>query len=589
MSNNLNLREIMVTNVEGNTVDIKNTPIIFKNKLPKNHGKLPISYDITLNGQSYSGYKVKKSDIAKMDDIYESSITTGYIGTNMSQLYDGEFGCNNSNTPSEMKKHVILGGGPMGLMCGIKLLLHSDNNNYVTIIENRSKYTREQIILLQNGLPNGIPVDKQYKSIDFLKNLNITKLNITNTENVFDYLKNKGCFNNPPPRTKTGKCYNESEKPNENFFSIKLNVLEKELKKIFLMLGGGFINPTENEELTYNIIEQRDHSRTGKPNTIDINIKNKLDTSKFMEMNIRYNTHDNLFVCIGGPLGKNTSIFKTLAPNGTIDIYKFDKSKKHNNKIHNNINSFKFNIQTYQFERYGLILYIDENKFDTIKHSDDNLQPAQHEYRIFRNKDINEKSYIGIQLNSLEYQSIFGIHLKDIIKAELSHETYKQNYDTVKKNIDKKKYIDDLSTATINSLIYSNEILKLTNTLISIQSIKFHFKDLIEKKLTNLDSSLKQTILDNIDDNIEFSIFPIIMYNFKADNTNSDTYCHNKENSTYFIGDSFFGVHFFSGTGINIGIKNLNKFFDINPIGEIDITDKEIESYVQSSRDVSIL
>ncbi|XWV25739.1 hypothetical protein QJ857_gp1349 [Tupanvirus soda lake] len=151
---------------------------------------------------------------------------------------------------------LILGGGPTGLFAGYKLLKKGNN---ITIFEKRKKYTRHNILSLQ-------------------ETTRLDTLSLIPSE-IIEELDRESSFSNiNADIEKSSKCYKSilKQKPylmaNSRVYYIVLNELESAYEKYFKLCGGNLIRPINVNAFTDIKIDNNNlkYSENGVENTIDM-------------------------------------------------------------------------------------------------------------------------------------------------------------------------------------------------------------------------------------------------------------------------------------------------------------------------------
>ena len=514
------------------------------------------------------------------------------------------------------KKVLIVGGGPVGLFTGIKFL---EKNFKVTVVEQRSEYSRQETFMLQNSIT--------YDTLSMLP------------KELLDTVYKNGCIINAPPFDIYPQCYrgynypntnewnNSSDKVKENYparlVGITMSTFEDTFKDYFIKKGGIFIRPQEKKGKFDMTIDK---------NNWKISFKYKQEEHIF--------NNDDYDVIIGAD-GGNSRIRNELLDDaknpengeGIEILYLINKnhdSSKNRNTIQYKINE-KFNyIKTNPGDDvnkwlvspdagYGLIGYVDEkilksNFGDRIKESNIDIQnfidndfpnikkeidsgtdtntvrhlfknkkdfisnpeseyesstgkyivtsteeQAQHRYRFFLSRD--KKSYFAVNLEQSEYASIYKNALYEA--KELNTNPQLREVD-----IDKLRSLKKFPVILASLFAYYGFIDNIKNIDIN--------------KPTKLFESFSKSF-DTLCDNMKFSVLPLRLYktNYYAS--------YKKLNNTYkycaTIGDSTIGVHYYSGTGVNVGIKNANEL--VNVISKFNWTNNNHNRIVAYNNKIS--
>ena len=258
---------------------------------------------------------------------------------------------------NKILKILILGGGPIGLFIGYKLL---KNGNEITIFEKRKKYIRHNILSLQ-------------------ETTKLDTLSLIPSE-IMEELNNHSSFSNINAniKIKNNKCCKNilKEKPylmaSSNIYYIVLNELETAYEKYFKTYGGKIIKP-EKDEIFKNIKIDNNYLLYTENNII-----HTIDLIPF----------DIIIINDGA-----NSYFR--------NIY-FEKTS-YTEHIENNI------------IRYGL-----DDKYNDIKISNDisDIQPFAHGllliYNIDNNQEFHEKFKIESKLKEkTDFDSILELESKN--------------------------------------------------------------------------------------------------------------------------------------------------------------------------------
>jgi hypothetical protein len=287
------------------------------------------------------------------------------------QNINNEFQCYKNIKPlNKVLKILILGGGPTGLFAGYKLL---KKGNDITIFEKRKKYTRHNILSLQ-----------ETTRLDTLSLIPSEIMDELNKDSSFSHINANIEKNNK-------KCYKNilKEKPylmaSSRVYYIVLNELETAYEKYFNMYGGNLIKPTIAESfndirIDGNLLKYTENNNT---NTIDIS------------------TFDIIFINDGAnSLYRNIYFEKTsYTENIENNILRYGLTENNNGiKITNNILDIKPLA-------YGLILlYNIENKEEFQKN-------FRSEGKLEKKIDFDSV----LELNSNNNNFIDGITIKEIL------------------------------------------------------------------------------------------------------------------------------------------------------------------------------
>ncbi|XWV24507.1 putative ORFan [Tupanvirus deep ocean] len=264
---------------------------------------------------------------------------------------------------------LILGGGPTGLFAGYKLLKKGNN---ITIFEKRKRYTRHNILSLQ-------------------ETTRLDTLSLIPSE-IIEELDRESSFSNINANIeKSSKCYKSilKQKPylmaNSRVYYIVLNELESAYEKYFKLCGGNLIRPTNENafsdiKIDNNIIK---YSENGIENTIDM--------SKF----------DIVFVNDGAnSLYRNIYFNKTSYTENVEDnIMRYGLTENYETvKVSSNINDVKP-------LSYGLILIYD-------------IDDKEEFQRKFKTQDKLQKKVdfdSVLKLENTENNFMGGLNVKEIL------------------------------------------------------------------------------------------------------------------------------------------------------------------------------
>lgn len=561
---------------------------------------------------------MKISNNTNYDCVYIVDINdTNDLKMPVTELQTGENIYSISKTPQlaksitkvdadKTKKNVlIIGAGPVGLFTGIQFLLKSRYN--VTIVEKYPAYTRPQIFMLQNNsyyetlsmLPEDILHDvynqgcvitapafdvepKCYSDITYdADNINkITRI-VDGVNNIPEHLKAqtiKKITDNLPPR----------------FVGIIISKFEEILNNYFKKIGGKMYRPSNNDRYdveigtdnitvknkttivqtfnfdNYPVIIGADSGRSiikekllNKPEENNTSFIRRVDqegtnvskkykiqknTNLFFNTNEKlplftdnYVLYNNMFASLNiddyygaysvshGLIGtidlnKTKGLLKQFA---TIHEHKILHDKLDDTKINNLINSMfsEFNNTTFPY-------YLNNEAYNTIfNHNNevnimaDNLtikqnKESQNRYRFFAAPD--NTCYFGINLSNEEY---------DHLAAEFISELSSGSEDS------------DIRINKLNKDIFVKDI-AIKIPILSMLSFYGMLDDKFEYIKKNVETLAKA---------IEISAFPISLYK------STKLLDKIKKNYVGIVGDATIGVHYFSGTGVNVGILNAEK------------------------------
>jgi hypothetical protein len=404
------------------------------------------------------------------------------------------------------KEHLIIGMGPVGLYLAIKLL---EKGEKVVLVEERFLFIRKQILLIN------------YENYNKLKNyVNIPKEEFVRVS--------------APPVSNDGKICNLIMDVEGSVYSIPIYKLQQKLNEYIIKNFFGKyilikpINDPYKKEIILTFIHDdkiefhRGIEKITYPDDINEYIPKELEDEGVLPSVYSFNFKDlkNIFLCSGG----RDIISK--------DIYTNDLSKIFllcpiiNDKQYLTYKNCWADRDNTEIYGYGFIAFIYFKKIflDEIRDNLDNKcnfdgfykikdkkhsKIFQHRYRLFISSNlINQDTYIedpyiylGIQFSNLEY--IKGITLDYIYNCIILALYYYDLYDFI-----------DLEITT--GKLYSNY--KLSDLFpIQISLIQNHIQ------LKSIDKSEKNSII--------------------------------------LMGDGILKVNFFSGTGVNFGLENVDTVF----------------------------
>lgn len=477
----------------------------------------------------------------------------------------------------ELGKKIIYmsGGGPVGLYCGIELM---KTGKFIVIMsEQRKKYNRKQIFFLQYT-----NLFHSYDNLSF---------------DVKNELEKMGCNIGTPQTTRSDNC-------NEyiNRFDI-LNNLDGKLVSTnifkfeelffaeFILKGGIIIKPDSSLNISYdsnslrtkNIEEKLIYaldSNTNKivciegckfynnPNVeIDLNKVSFIIDSEGIGSKLRFSIQDNERTY----LRYNDPSYSLIDQNKIIQVVEREKMQDDN------------------ILSYGLLLYLDTSKLstelisklnatDTDSFGNSLYDPhfadktnnafkkhyvAQHRYRFFASK-INKYEQFYLNFNNLKspdnywYLSIMLSpseydYLKDILSLgkELEFEEIKKNHQNHKEHIELIDYLEILLFSCYN------------------------FYGLFGNDTMFIEELLNATTL---------FAFPVKMFYASGKIAG---FLNSTEKPIFSIGDSILGVNYFSGTGVNYGMKYVDEL--INILNNNDSEQSKIDKYNKLAQDDNLL
>lgn len=488
----------------------------------------------------------------------------------------------NGNLVSEKRRVVVMGGGPVGLFTAVKFL--NSGLFDVKLFELRPKYTREEIFMLQNNV--------FYEILRYFPKA------------VLNKLVDKGCFILPPPFDLNGSCF-RSVSDIEYYLDGSRRPDKVRTNYPARLLG---VKISIFEEVLYKYLEEKNGIKIFRPSEMNPN-KAKIEVNKndwsveyddgYKKIRVDADDYDVIVGTEGGnsPVrdkllddAKNPSTGEEVFAHYLVDnskIQRADRGKIIGSK--NDKTSYVKDYFPYRYKNslikpvdkykvgYGVVGYLDVEKgsrlyeqkmqgvldqirfvdLDNLKEKDENIMKGdvdnttsslldnfgdfniktemvrgnlvvnsneyspQHRYRFFSSKIPDW--YFGVNCSIKEYDSI----LASILNVDPGLESR-----------------DPLNIITVRNfkkgIIMKNKDLYLSVSLL----IKFY----------NLGN------IDELKDLIRISSLPIVLY--KSSYYISSKVVNNKTKLCFIGGDAGIGVHFFSGTGVNTGIKSVNSIID---------------------------
>ena len=484
---------------------------------------------------------------------------------------------------------LIIGGGPVGLFTALKLVESRFFN--IKLIELRSEYNREEIFMLQNNI--------DYEVLEYLP------------KEILNELIDKGCFIIPPPYDMSGYCFKDIQGKISSFPSDKntddINKFLSIKIRIFESIIFDYLKKSTNVELI-------------RPN------KNKANVNIKKDWNISYEDNNGMIINISpddydiiiGADGSGSRVRDVLLDNA--------KNPKNGSNLHANYilpvndknvsrfykmkNEEKIPQNTYFGEGsmnitdYFPIKYKDDITFDPISFYSIAcgavfyLDVTGDEKTI--NKHIKDKTLTPTKYNNLKLDKIisYATDSKSIINRKTktnknpitgeehgitginfnkAHPQHRYRFFTApdKLKIDKLKWYFgmNISIEEHDSIIatYVSESESEEDYIYNFITLRnFDYKIILSNK--NLYSSFISMIryygfLSDNNANISsfiqrfrVSTLPILLY--YTSYTNSLKKINGKTKICSIVGDASIGVHFFSGTGVNTGIKNAKILVD---------------------------
>lgn len=529
-------------------------------------------------------------------------------------------------------KVVILGGGPVGLFTALKL---SESNLFdITLIEKRSEYTREEIFMIQNSI--------MYQVLDYLPN------------NILQELINVGCFILPPAYDSDGVCFKSIVEIKEyldgegvgvrpqigitnypaRLLGIKIKLFESilfdNLKKqhnirilrpvtkptekvtsanidvngktwdvyyeniiikasdydiIIGAEGSNSIvrdkilndarNPETNEELFGHFLTPNKNKNSllasGKIKDDSVLSHSYIKASYIID---KFNAKDKygdpyaLYYAVGYGLvahldmDNKSEVYKEKMENELYTRAEYNNLRQIDNEISNQI--MKNSISSLINPKYFVYnLKTTKDEFGMVNGVNNQEVEPQHRYRLFTSHE--NKWYFGINLSRSEYDEISAMIVSNMSEEE---------EDELKKERKEFKLIPLKKIK--NDIIFNNKSLYL-----AIASLLKYYN--IKKYNNELDEFIRK---------IEFSSFPLILY--KASYFMSCKKIGDSTKICAIVGDAIVGVHYFSGTGVNLGIKCAKKLVDrlvhfTKTSNTIDRYENTKDACIQYNKEVSTI
>jgi 2-polyprenyl-6-methoxyphenol hydroxylase-like FAD-dependent oxidoreductase len=539
---NINCKEI-------NSLDNKNKDIFICNNKKKRIKCIKNKYDtISDKHNDYALYSCDKTEEIKDKEF--SKITNESIGTTN---YD----------------FIIIGGGPVGLYSAYKIL-HKYKDKYpsVLVIEIRDDYVRNEILMLRNDDPRN--ENPKYSTICEFKNIDI----LNNIEKYGCYCKNP--FNNIAECNTKKESYSckENSTINGRRISIRTRYLENILENKFLEIGGIIIRSVDNSnKISLTITD----SKLSNIKIIEIKGKflkiNNKEIKIYNGGNFTYNQH---LICTDGAhsytreiLQKNTLHFYPTGPNSIVNLN--DIKKTNSDIFHKNSISF------------GIILHIDlGNDFSQLETKTDS---NQFKFRMFTptKNDPIKTTYGAIQIKIEMFDKIIAYiwtqlqakeKQRDFLKSQLFNYTnfFSDKYSNADLKKDPSYYIDLQESLKVNKKS-TKEIYKIFINEIE----KFYKYYSIDKIVSDFDDFLNRIL--------KIKVFPIFLFNI----ANQGFY--DKNFKIIWLGDALASPHYFTGSGVNHGIKNAKQFIDViyKPYdNEYSLNKNEVKSIMNTIDEIDI-
>jgi 2-polyprenyl-6-methoxyphenol hydroxylase-like FAD-dependent oxidoreductase len=453
-----------------------------------------------------------------------------------------------------IKEIVIIGAGPVGLLTGIITL---QKGRSVAIVEIRENYTRNEIFMLQQN--------NKFDSINYLKNIG-----------VFEEALKHGCWVSPP-NIFAADCQKNMRDDINKRLAIRIKDLQFILEKKFIESGGTIIRPCAKNKLKYNIIRR---GRFGKSITF-ITKNNSVITKKSISVfnNLTLKWSEMLIGADGASSNTRRNHFGgRLVDDPTLKLTYHYFDYHQNRMIHNEFDDNQDNFDKYS-NVYGMVIHLNlpDYVYKQIKEFDIEREP-QNRFRIFiPNRDsVNNKAYAGIQISRNDYGTI---------AFEIEQAKYNPNDQLLKKIV---------SNSTISSEDNSSNV----SLILNFDDMELNDDALRIKFLTTIVTKIRQCLVHyGMNQYInpiqvlrmihQVKIFPITIFSLQND--------WNDKDDIKLLGDSTIGVHYFSGTGVNIGMKDGWEFINNlnNGLSGIELnrykTNREIEKNEDIQASINIV
>ena len=416
---------------------------------------------------------------------------------------------------------IIIGGGPVGLLLAILL---SDNTKYnfkIAVIEHRAEYTRRQILLI-----NKLNYEMYSKYIQRYSN---------NT----DIIDAPICYVLPPPSQILPICYKKniisddySDEIVTLFYSIQTSILEKILTLQIKQHNQEFEHKLKDTYFNKIYIIKPDKGKFKVYiNKLNFNVKIISDHNK---IKYNYNEYDVLDLQTSkyliGTEGYRSLVRKHITCSNPSDLC-LTKYKNQAIGIY-----FIFNFKQYTD------FFNKEIKDTSLKEMRTNqFTESQNKSRIF--VTIDGYIYYGLLISELAYKEVYNKLYPDQA-IDIQHI----------KNIKIQKNED------------FNKI-KDTHILLSLML------DMLNRDLINKLDISEKTIITSLQ---EVSIFDATPYEINP----NKLYKKSGDRCAIIVGDSTLGVHFFSGTGVNVGFNMAQKVANI-----LEHDTPDFKSYTQYYKD----
>jgi hypothetical protein len=468
------------------------------------------------------------------------------------------------------KKIIYMsGGGPVGLYCGIELM--KTGKYSVIISEQRKSYTRKQIFFLQyTTLFNSYENLSQHVKKELEKiGCNIGTPFVTRSDNCNEYANKFDIYNNID-----GKLV-----------SINVFKLEELFFSEFILNGGIILKPSSSLDINYNSESIEKKKIDAKLVYMMDNETNKIICSEgcgfFDEPKVEIDL-DKIDLIIDSE-GGGSKLRKKIPNNERLHLV-YDNDPGEFEKL-KSISEIEIKNAD-DILSYGLLLYVDTSKLsvDLINkinvsgsetfgkslydpnfvNNTNNLYKkhyiAQNRYRFFASKIDKYEQYF-LNFNNLKSPDNFW-YLSTMIS--------KNEYNYIQKYLPTSR---ELLYSQIKSSIKNEYDTEKINYLEIILFSCYNFYGLMENDIKYFDQLLNATTL---------FVFPVKM--FYSISGIAGRHIDNKK-PIFSIGDSILGVNYFSGTGVNYGMKYVDELINIlQENNDIDICITKYNKVIENSK-----
>lgn len=338
------------------------------------------------------------------------------------------------------------------------------------------------------------------------------------------------------PFTHIAICEKNKDNRLSNYL-VKIKELENYFEKVFLSKGGKIIHSKLAKKKIKSTFKKND-------SFISITIKNgplyNTSNEKIIYNNITINNITHLLCCDGGRPSSRQQLSVLLSDDKILDYFLYDENKnEYEAELKNKL--IQENENNKHIVSYGVAcnVLIEKKIVEDIKVSN-GYEEKQKDIRFFipydnpnytikMNRKTYIKAYLGIQIRTKNISTLLTGEIVDTFYTNLYKITDKSKIKSVLENINRISRV----AIIINKVFRKNKITNYT-FLKNILPTCYHI-----------------------------SIFPIQLYSAKEyliEKTDFKT-------KIAFIGDASFGVHYFSGTGVNIGMnfgKHIIDYFKDN-------------------------